>query len=496
MRANHALADRETLHGGLIRAGHRPVPGQPDVGLLFLELDCCPGEFGISSDVCHIAGGEAADFVPLDEAGVLREKVMKARHGGGDGLQLPVRERDRGTAPGVEDRGCLHRTVEGHTKGEYGACVVGQSAVVRGIEGGPGDEAAHGMGDEDEACRTFVDTVAPSGVVGRMQSPGGQVAAGGLGQQVAVEGDRQAPVVGELQRLYYENGEKEKRIARGTKWFFASGRDHGYWRRVILSFRHVAGGDYEDEAAVAVRTFTALRPELPGCIGIVYDGAFRGVHRDVLARLGLLVVNKQHGSVKPRAYELLRPGRCRHDLWCDQGRIAERILLDDGTSVLVPIPVTRLEHREGLTKSRWYHLLRIPCRHGAHSYRVQVGITTTPDDRAVWDTSTAKRRLSDTERDFHRAEYLQQIPEATRAHQLVYPLRSDAESVHNQLDQSLWNNRMISYGLDLQKVFILGFALSQNATSHSLHLERYASHQSRNEQGRKRPESTGHDDIA
>ncbi|MGC9539259.1 hypothetical protein [Streptomyces sp. UG1] len=33
---------------------------------------------------------------------------------------------------------------------------------------------------------------------------------------------------------------------------------------------------------------------------------------------------------------------------------------------------------------------------------------------------------------------------------------------------------MISYGLDRQKVFILGFALSQNATSHRVHLERHA----------------------
>lgn len=55
-------------------------------------------------------------------------------------------------------------------------------------------------------------------------------------------------------------------------------------------------------------------------MGVIYDGAFRGVHRDTLARLGLLVINRQHGSVKPRAHELLRFGRCRHDLWCDQGR--------------------------------------------------------------------------------------------------------------------------------------------------------------------------------
>ncbi|MER5569022.1 hypothetical protein ABT083_22800 [Streptomyces goshikiensis] len=56
-------------------------------------------------------------------------------------------------------------------------------------------------------------------------------------------------------RIPYENGEKEKRRVRGTKWFFPSGPDTGYWTRVILSFAHVAGGEYEDEAANAVRQF-------------------------------------------------------------------------------------------------------------------------------------------------------------------------------------------------------------------------------------------------
>lgn len=207
-------------------------------------------------------------------------------------------------------------------------------------------------------------------------------------------------------------------------------------------------------------------------MGTVYDGAFRGVHRDALARLGLLVINNQHGSVRPRAYELLRLGRCRHDLWCDKGHIAERILLDDGTSHLIPVPVTRLEHRQGRTKSRWYHVLRIPCRRGDHAHRVQVGITTTPKDRGSWDSTTRSRVPSDIERDVHRAEYLQQIPEATLAHQQLYPYRSDSESVHNQFDQSLWNGRMISYGIDRQKVFVLGFALAQNATSRRIHQER------------------------
>lgn len=272
-------------------------------------------------------------------------------------------------------------------------------------------------------------------------------------------------------RIYYENGEKAKRKVRGTKWFFASGRDTGYWTRVILSFAHVGGGEYEDEAAIAVRQFRMLKDALPDCMGVVYDGAFRGVHRDALARTGLLAINKQHGSVAPVFYERISPCRKGHELWCDQGRIAESIRIDDGTRILEPLPIIKLEHRAGATKSRWYHLLKIPCRHGDHDYRVPVGITTTPADRSLRSTDTGRRLKSDTERGFHRAEYLQQIPEASLTHQLLYPYRADSESVHSQFDQSLWNRRMIAYGVDRQKIFVLGFALSQNATSHQIHLE-------------------------
>ncbi|WP_371616365.1 hypothetical protein [Streptomyces sp. NBC_00454] len=271
-------------------------------------------------------------------------------------------------------------------------------------------------------------------------------------------------------RIYYENGEKEKKRVRGTKWFFASGRDTGYWTRVILSFAHVAGGEYEDEAAVAVRQFHMLKDALPHCMGVVYDGAFRGVHRDALARTGLLAINKQHGSVAPVFYERISPCRSGHELWCDQGRIAESIRIDDGTRILEPLPILKLEHRAGAAKSRWYHVLKIPCRHGDHGYRVPVGITTTPADRTLRSVDTGKRIKSDSERGFHRAEYLQQIPEASLTHQLLYPYRADSESVHSQFDQSLWNRRMIAYGVERQKIFVLGFALSQNATSHQIHL--------------------------
>ncbi|MFE3994689.1 hypothetical protein ACFXPW_23760 [Streptomyces goshikiensis] len=279
-------------------------------------------------------------------------------------------------------------------------------------------------------------------------------------------------------RIYYENGEKEKRRVRGTKWFFPSGHDTGYWTRVILSFAHVAGGEYEDEAAVAVRQFLALKDALPDCMGVVYGGALRGTHRTALGRHGILAINKQHGSVKPVFYEHLKDCRSGHELWCNDGRIAESIPLDDGTRLLAPVPITKLEARIGITKSRWYHLLRIPCRHGDHVHRGQVGITTTPEDRTLRDIGSGKILKSDTERGFHRAELLQQIPQSTLAHQRVYPFRADSESVHAQFDQSLWNGRMIAYGVERQKVFVLGFALSQNATSHQIHRERRAQAQS------------------
>ncbi|MET9886267.1 transposase domain-containing protein [Streptomyces sp. NPDC006430] len=64
------------------------------------------------------------------------------------------------------------------------------------------------------------------------------------------------------------------------------------------------------------------------------------------------------------------------------------------------------------------------------------------------------------------------LPQDTLAHQLAYPYRADSESVHSQFDLSLWNRRMIAYGVERQKAFVLGYALSQNATSHQLHLSK------------------------
>ncbi|MFG2895082.1 hypothetical protein [Streptomyces sp. NPDC048248] len=55
------------------------------------------------------------------------------------------------------------------------------------------------MGDEHEAAFAFVDAVFASGGVCGVAAPLLEVLAGGVGQQVRVGGDGQAPVVGEGQ---------------------------------------------------------------------------------------------------------------------------------------------------------------------------------------------------------------------------------------------------------------------------------------------------------
>ncbi|MCQ4080631.1 hypothetical protein NGB36_08450 [Streptomyces sp. RB6PN25] len=89
-------------------------------------------------------------------------------------------------------------------------------------------------------------------------------------------------------------------------------------------------------------------------------------------------------------------------------------------------------------------------------------------------TAAGERRTgeSDEERGFNRAEHLQQIPDGTAIQEDIYQGRNDAESTNTQLDASLWNRRMIAFGAEAQRLVMLGFALSQNATSARIHEQR------------------------
>lgn len=73
--------------------------------------------------------------------------------------------------------------MEGSAQGEDAAGVRLEVAVEAGVQGRAGDEAAHGVRDEDEPGFAFVDPVAAGAVVGGMRAPGGEVGTGGFGEE-------------------------------------------------------------------------------------------------------------------------------------------------------------------------------------------------------------------------------------------------------------------------------------------------------------------------
>jgi hypothetical protein len=254
-----------------------------------------------------------------------------------------------------------------------------------------------------------------------------------------------------------EGGEEGTKVW-GPKFVFTSARSPLYHERVILDVRYQKPRHPGGEAALAVESLTQLAGRAPGMVGAVWDGALRGVHRDALAKAGLLVINKQHGGAHPEPLHPLRDKACYHDLWAADGRVAERTLTEDGTAEFRPMPVARLEQRPGDETTRWYHVLAIPCDQGAtHMHRVRL------------DQSE-----EDIKREFNRAEHLRQIPPGTAVFDRLYGYRPDSESLNAVLDTTWLHKRIIAYGAERQTLAILGFAQSQNAISRHVHLERQA----------------------
>ena len=81
----------------------------------------------------------------------------------------------------------------------------------------------------------------------------------------------------------------------GPKYvFFSARRGSDYLTRVFLDCRYAPHLHPGGEAAGGVSGALAIMAAAPGCMGLLYDGAMRGVHRDAIARHGGLVINKQH----------------------------------------------------------------------------------------------------------------------------------------------------------------------------------------------------------
>lgn len=252
-------------------------------------------------------------------------------------------------------------------------------------------------------------------------------------------------------------------MAYGNKFVLLSCRLPQPHARVVLDVASVP--DVGGEAAVALDSLRAAMPLLPGAQAVLYDGAFRGVHMQVvLAELGLLpivpVTAKAGGKRqrKPREERVVRieaqvvdtpQGVEEVQLYARMGAIGIGELDEEGEVVfrrLDRLGVKRRQNR-GDGRYRFYVEYRLPAeKWGGKTVRVRIDTTT-----------------EDATRKLNRSEYVRGIPMDDPDWERLYPRRSDAESINRALDDTLWLRRAHSKGRLRQLFELMGFALMTNA---------------------------------
>jgi hypothetical protein len=272
---------------------------------------------------------------------------------------------------------------------------------------------------------------------------------------------------GELRPLRYEadaalhiTGSGEP--AWGTKHVMIATRSDDIHGRMILSVAPVT--QTGKEANAALTCIARLTPYLPGALGVIYDGALRGVHLlELLRERGLLPIVPVHAKTggrrkqKPRVERSVLVGRTtlrRADgtttdviLYARAGALCVGELDLDGNVVLTPLERLKVERRPNADGTwRWYGIYRAPDTPDAGTIRVR--LDTTDEDRTCG---------------FNRCEHLRPIPPSDPEYAALYHRRSDAESINRALDDSSWLGRAHSVGRERQLLNLIGYAIAVNS---------------------------------
>ncbi|GAA2114958.1 hypothetical protein [Streptomyces synnematoformans] len=116
-----------------------------------------------------------------------------------------------------------------------------------------------------------------------------------------------------------------------------SSRTDAYTSHVVLDVRYQPPRHEGGEGSLALTGLRRLFGKAPGCLGVTWDGLFRGVHRAAIADKGHLAINKQQAPSTPAASTPYTTDKCHHDLWTtERGRVTERHITDGGTTTPRP----------------------------------------------------------------------------------------------------------------------------------------------------------------
>jgi hypothetical protein len=216
-------------------------------------------------------------------------------------------------------------------------------------------------------------------------------------------------------------------------------------------------------AAVALEVLRRITPNVPGAQAVLYDGAFRGVHNQViLNELGLVPVvpvQAESGgrrSGKPRvehegrlgegAIQRLDGTMAKCQLYTVAGALHLGELDEAGEMVLIALERRKLIRRSNLDGTyRWCGEYNVPVSSGGGTIRQRLDITD--DDRR---------------RKFNRTEHLRPIPPSDPDYAGLYPRRADAESINRGLNDNHYLTRAHSVGQARQLCDLLGFGIMVN----------------------------------
>lgn len=134
----------------------------------------------------------------------------------------------------------------------------------------------------------------------------------------------------------------------------------------------------------------------------------------------------------------------------------EKVLNSTGTStVFLPVEVSGVERRHNKAGTfRHYQLVTLHCVHGDTTVRVPL-------------------HQSAGESGFNRGELLRYYPTNTWQFGYLYGRRNDTESLHNQVKRTM--PRLPAYGHVGQELFVLAYAVRNNAVARALALQRQQS---------------------
>ena len=228
--------------------------------------------------------------------------------------------------------------------------------------------------------------------------------------------------------------------------------------RLILAVGRVSERGHEaDEAIRLIRMVHAVAGD--GIQAVVYDGAFRGVHHDLLmTELGLVVVNKVHASKREEERRIhrkvplgqwshsVRRRVCTHTLVAWNGSVHDATF-DDGGTLVLSEPLARKQ-------------VRRYDRGAGNGWRFSLGVTV-PCPREPFVAWISPHRQPG-ERGAGRPDQLRLLPESDPYFQTLYGKRNDCESINSAYKRTLLVDRAAARGWRRQVLDLMSWGILTN----------------------------------